>query len=199
MTLKVNEHTLIPRPETECVVEYALAHIPTDAKPHIADLGTGSGAIALAIGRERINSTIVATDISDAALAIARHNRDRQALANISFIHSNWFQNLTDESFDVIISNPPYVASNDAHLLSGDVRFEPIQALQAGIDGMDCLHSIIVTARDYLSNGGQLVLEHGYDQGQQVQQLLSENGYHGINTIHDLSGHHRGSAAIWQH
>ena len=199
MPLEVNEHTLIPRPETECLVEKALECIADDASMMIADLGTGTGAIALAIARERPHCKIIATDNNTETLAIARRNINAQSLNNICLIKSDWFEQLADYRFDFIISNPPYIAEGDPHLHTGDVRFEPGRALSAGPDGMAVLNRIIVNAGSYLVRNGYLLLEHGYQQGEKVETFMQQSGYNCIDKVMDLAGHHRGTIARWPH
>ncbi|MCG8324984.1 MAG: peptide chain release factor N(5)-glutamine methyltransferase [Thiotrichales bacterium] len=199
MQLRVNRHTLIPRPETECLVEKILGSIDPAACLTIADLGTGTGAIALALAKERPECRIIATDIDDAALAIARYNIETQAVSNIKLLKSDWFESLHGYRFDIIISNPPYVRDADPHLQTGDVRFEPRLALAAGVDGLDKVRIIIERAPDYLIKGGRLFLEHGHDQGRDIVSLIQARHYAGIEVIRDLNGHHRGSMASWTH
>lgn len=175
--LQVTPATLIPRPETEHLVELALQLIPTDTRWQIADLGTGSGAIALAIAKHRPMTKIIATDFSHEALAVARENAAQLGLTNVEFQHSHWLQELGDQRFNLIVSNPPYVADDDPHLQQGDLRFEPHTALRAGLKGLDDIRQIINSAPDYLKTGGSLMLEHGYDQGKAVEQLLKTRGF----------------------
>lgn len=198
LALKVNSGILIPRPDTECLVAAALAHIPVRESLRIADLGTGSGAIALAIASERPRCHIVATDIDAATLATAEHNRDRHDLDNVELIASDWFTNLGGHVFHVIISNPPYIPDADPHLDQGDVRFEPRLALAGGADGLDMIRTIIDGAPDHLCPGGYLFLEHGFDQGDTVKALLRQRGFSSIECFDDLAGHHRGTGAQWQ-
>ncbi len=198
LALKVNNGILIPRPDTECLVAAALAHIPVRESLRIADLGTGSGAIALAIASERPRCHIVATDIDAATLATAEHNRDRHDLDNVELIASDWFTNLGGYVFHVIISNPPYIPDADPHLDQGDVRFEPRLALAGGADGLDMIRTIIDGAPDHLCPGGYLFLEHGFDQGDTVKALLRQRGFSSIECFDDLAGHHRGTGAQWQ-
>ena len=182
---------LIPRPETELLVEQALAHIPEDAEWTVADLGTGSGAIALAIATERPHCRLIATDNSAAALAVARANATRLGIANVEFRHGEWLKPLAGMRFDVIVSNPPYVRANDPHLTQGDVRFEPESALVAGADGLDAIRRIAADAVSYLRPGGWLLLEHGYDQAQSVRALLESHGYDMVASCRDTAGHER--------
>ncbi len=191
LELQVTADTLIPRPETELLVETALASIPTDQPWQIADLGTGSGAIALAIASERPETTLIATDRSEAALEMARANRDRLQLDNVTFHHGSWFEPLGEARFELILSNPPYIAEADPHLDRGDVRFEPDSALTAGEQGLNDLRAIITDAPTHLKPGGQLMVEHGYDQGNAVRSLFQQQGYDEVTTLRDLGGQER--------
>jgi release factor glutamine methyltransferase len=192
LTLQVTADTLIPRPETERLVELALERIPLQTRCRIADLGTGTGAIALALAKERPNSLIIATDQSAAALAVARDNARRNQLANVQFRQGSWLEALQQETgFDVIVSNPPYIKVHDPHLQQGDVRFEPATALLAGHTGLDDLQHIIQAVLAYLEPGGWLLLEHGYDQREAVEQLLQQAGYEQITDYTDLAGQPR--------
>jgi release factor glutamine methyltransferase len=191
LPLAVTPDTLIPRPETETLVALALERIPAAAPARIADLGTGSGAIALAIASERPGCRLVATDASAAALAVARRNAVRLGIDNIHFLAGDWFEPLLDTAFDVIVSNPPYIPETAPHLSQGDVRFEPRQALASGPDGMNDLARIAHGALERLRTGGWLLLEHGYDQGEQAVRLLESAGFHTIADHTDGSGHCR--------
>ncbi len=192
LTLQVSADTLIPRPETERLVELALARIPPQAPWRIADLGTGTGAIALALAKERPHGLIIATDRSAAALTVARDNARTNQLANIQFRQGDWFEALQDETgFELIVSNPPYIKETDPHLQQGDVRFEPAGALKAGPAGLDDLQHIIQGALAHLVPGGWLLLEHGYDQGDAVLQLLKQAGYEQVTDYRDLAGQPR--------
>lgn len=188
LPLAVTPDTLIPRPETETLVEQALGKLPRDTPLRVADLGTGSGAIALAIATERPRCEIIATDISESALTVARRNAERLGLGNVRFIAGDWCESLPAGRFDVILSNPPYVAERDPHLDSGDVRFDPRQALVAGPEGMDALRQIARCANDHLRRDGWLIVEHGYDQGGKVMQLLQAEGYSEVSIHNDDSG-----------
>lgn len=194
MELSVTPATLIPRPETELLVEKALEHIPRDAEWTIADLGTGSGAIALAIAKERPRCHVVATDNSPAALEVARSNAEKFGLANIEFRASDWFTPLAGASFDMIVSNPPYIRAGDPHLKQGDVRFEPATALVSGADGLDAIRQIARHAREFLRPGGWLLFEHGWDQAADVGELLPQHGYRDMVCHQDLAGHARVAA-----
>jgi release factor glutamine methyltransferase len=185
--LCVTPDVLIPRPETELLVELALERVATAFPARVLELGTGSGAIAVALARERPDLTVVATDISEAALAVARRNA-RDHGAAIAFVKSDWFGVLEPERFDLIVSNPPYVAASDAHLERGDVRFEPRLALVGGEDGLTCIRAIAARAQRRLRPGGWLLLEHGYDQGDRCIGLLREFGYSDVEDFEDLAG-----------
>jgi release factor glutamine methyltransferase len=188
LPLRVTPATLIPRPETEKLVELALQRIPADADACIADLGTGSGAIALAIARERPRCRIIATDISQDALAVAAANAERLGLANVQFSAGDWCTALPAMPFDLIVSNPPYIAEDDIHLTRGDVRFEPRDALASGLQGMDALQHIARCAIAWLRPHGWLLLEHGHDQAQPSSRLLSASGYEEVCDYPDDAG-----------
>lgn len=188
MEFHITPDVLIPRPETELLVEQALHCIPENEAWTIADLGTGSGAIALAIARERPCCRVLATDISPAALAVARANARQLAIASIEFRSGAWLAPLDGEMFDLIVSNPPYVAENDPHLTAGDLRFEPHGALVSGADGLDAIRRIAADARRCLKPGGWLLLEHGSDQRAAVRELLIVHGYRSIRQHVDLAG-----------
>ena len=192
LSLQVTADTLIPRPETERLVELALQRIPTQASWQIADLGTGSGAIALALAKERPTCRIIAGDKSTAALKVAKENARLNQIDNVDFQQSDWLADIKTESlFDMIVSNPPYIKDDDPHLQQGDVRFESASALQAGADGLDDLQRIIQEALTRLKPGGWLMLEHGYDQEAAVTRLLQQAGYDHINDYPDLAGQPR--------
>ncbi len=191
LRLRVTPATLIPRADTETLVEQVLARIPPTARWQIADLGTGSGAIALAIARERPACTIVATDHSAAALEVARDNAGRNAIANVEFRNGSWFAPLAGERFDLIVSNPPYIAAGDPHLHRGDLPYEPATALASGTDGLDAIGHIVAGAAHHLHPGGWLLLEHGYDQGAAVRELLNRAGFSAVVTERDPGGNER--------
>ena len=196
-TLKVSPATLIPRPETEHLVELALQRIPDNALWQLADLGTGSGAIALALASERRHCYVTASDASTEALAVAQENASTLALQNIYFMQGSWFAPLRQQQFQVIVSNPPYVAQHDPHLQRGDVRFEPVLALSSGHDGLDALRHIIKTSPAHLTPGGWLLLEHGFDQGDAVTHLLRQQGFKSVQGYADYAGHERVSCGQW--
>ncbi len=197
LALRMTQDVLIPRPETELLVELALERLPLGAPARVLELGTGSGAIAIALATERPGLGIVATDVSEAALALARRNA-RDHGAEIVFIHSDWFDALGPEPFDLIASNPPYVAAGDAHLERGDVRFEPRLALVGGEDGLACIREIAAGAQNRLRPGGWLLMEHGYDQGDRCVELLGALGYAAVTDFHDLAGWPRACAGVWR-
>ncbi len=188
LTLHVTPDTLIPRPETEHLVEAALARIPNEANWPIADLGTGSGAIALAIASERPRCQIIATDSSHAALRVAQENAQTLGLANVRFITSHWYESLGSEPLAMICSNPPYIAADDIHLQQGDLRFEPHNALQSTDRGLADLTKIIQGAPQHLTPGGWLILEHGYNQAEAVRGQLKQTGFIEVETIQDYAG-----------
>lgn len=188
LDLTVTSAVLVPRPETELLVELALGLIPADADWRVADLGTGSGAIALALAAERPRLAVTATDTDPGALAVAEANAERLGL-NIEFRRGDWFEALAGERFDLLISNPPYVAENDPHL--DDLAYEPRGALTAGEEGLDALRIIAAGAGDYLRSAGRLLLEHGADQGAAVRNLLENAGFEAVKTHPDLAGRER--------
>jgi release factor glutamine methyltransferase len=190
LVLKVSPDTLIPRPETEQLVEQTLTHIAAQQGMQVADLGTGSGAIALAIAHERPNCGITAVDSSASALKIAKANAARLNIGNIHFHHGDWLQGLP-ATFDIIVSNPPYIRPDDPHLQQGDLLYEPATALVATDNGMAAINRICHQAREHLKPGGWLLLEHGYDQRQAVIKRLQQEGYSDIQAFKDLSGNDR--------
>lgn len=190
LDLKVTADTLIPRPETELLVEAALERLPR-TPCRVADLGTGSGAIALAIASECPACEVVAVERSEAALVVAQENAQSHHIENVTFYWGSWFEPLVGQRFAMIISNPPYICVDDPHLGKGDVRFEPITALASGVDGLDDIRLIISGAADHLNPGGWLLLEHGYDQGEAVCGLLRQGGFDAVELLADLQGHGR--------
>ena len=194
--LCVTPDVLIPRHETELLVELALERVAATSPARVLELGTGSGAIAIALSRARPDLAIVATDISEAALAVARRNALDHGAA-IEFLRSDWFEALGPEHFDLIVSNSPYVAASDAHLERGDVRFEPRLALVGGEDGLACIRTIAARAQSRLRPGGWLILEHGYDQKEPCVELLLGLGYVEVEDFKDLAGLQRACAGRW--
>ena len=196
LDLDVASHTLIPRPDTELLVETALALLP--ATPlQVLDLGTGTGAIALALACERPAWQVTGVDRVPEAVALAQGNGTRLQLANARFAESCWFSALAGQRFQLIVSNPPYIAAADPHLSQGDVRFEPSSALVAGIDGLDDIRLIIEQAPEHLLAGGWLLLEHGFDQAEAVRELLAQRGFAAVDSRRDLGGHQRISLGQW--
>lgn len=190
LDLEVAPATLIPRPDTELLVETALALLP--AMPaEVLDLGTGTGAIALALAAERPAWRLTGVDRLGEAVALAERNRRRLGLGNVAFLQSDWFAELDGRCFELIAGNPPYIAANDPHLALGDVRFEPASALVAGIDGLDDIRRIVAEAPGYLQAGGWLLLEHGFEQAGAVRELLVARGFVGVHSRRDLGGHER--------
>lgn len=188
LEFKVSADVLIPRADTETLVEAALALIPPQQPCRVLDLGTGSGAIAIAIAHQRPQASITAVDASPAALDIAAENAHSLATGNIRLLHSHWFSAVENETFDVIVSNPPYIAAQDPHLQQGDLRFEPPGALASGQDGMDDIRHIVQAAPRHLPPGGWLVLEHGYDQAAAVRGLLTAAGFKQVHSRQDIAG-----------
>ena len=186
LDFKVTPATLIPRPDTELLVELALQRIPRGGC--VLDMGTGSGAIALSIAHVRSDVAVVAVDASVAALAVATENARRLRTNNVRLLQSDWFSAFADERFDVIVSNPPYIEADDPHLSQGDVRFEPREALVSGSDGLDDIRRIISFGKDHLTSGGWLMLEHGYDQAERVRQLMHQAGFLDVSSLRDLAG-----------
>ncbi len=197
LDLQVNTATLIPRPETELLVEQALARLPADDMQRVADLGTGSGAVALSIASERPLATVMATDVLGPALAVAVKNAQAHGLENVWFRRGNWFAALGADRFDMIVSNPPYIAANDPHLQQGDLRFEPPPALASGEDGLDAIREIIAGAPEHLVPGGWLLLEHGWDQGEAIRALLVQAGFEQAETVQDLEQRDRVTLGRW--
>lgn len=198
LDLAVTADTLIPRPETERLVELALERLP-GGPCRVADLGTGSGAIALAIASERLQAQVMGTDVSAPALAIARLNGASHALANVQFREGSWLTPLAGERFDLIASNPPYIAEGDWHLDEGDLRHEPSMALSSGGDGLDAIREIVAGAPRHLYDGGWLLLEHGWEQGAAIRDLLAAAGFSEIATEKDLEERDRVTLGRWRH
>lgn len=196
LTLRVDPSTLIPRPETETLVEWAL-ELPLPDDSAALDLGTGTGAIALALASERPRWRLVGADASEAAVELARGNAAANDLERVEFLRSDWFAGIPRRTFQLIVSNPPYVASSDPHLSEGDLRFEPHAALVAGAQGLADLAHIIDRAPAYLDGGAWLLLEHGYDQGQAVRDRMAARGYTAVETRRDLGGQERITGGRW--
>ena len=206
LELAVTPDVLIPRPETELLVDLVLERVaPASAprvadhrsgrasRPEVLDLATGSGAVAIAIAKHAPDAQVSASDVSTAALAIARSNAARHE-AEVRFVESDWFDALAGMQFDAIVSNPPYIAEVDPHLGEGDLRFEPRQALVAGVDGLEAIRRIVAESRTHLRSGGWLVFEHGYDQAARCRALLADAGYVGVASYRDLAGIERVTA-----
>ncbi|QHM70813.1 peptide chain release factor N(5)-glutamine methyltransferase [Mixta intestinalis] len=190
LPLAVSPVTLIPRPDTEILVEQALARLPAEAVD-ILDLGTGSGAIALALASERPDCRLLGVDRVAEAVALAQHNACRLGLANVAFLQSDWFSAVGERRFAMIVSNPPYIDAEDRHLQQGDVRFEPLSALVAAEQGLADIRHIAQAARHYLLAGGWLMLEHGWQQGEAVRDILAAHDYQAVTTCQDYAGHDR--------
>jgi len=197
LELEVTPATLIPRPETELLVELALERLTRDAAAGVADLGTGSGAIALAIASECPQAQVLATDASADALAVARRNAQRLGVGNLRFAQGDWLAPLAGQRFALIVSNPPYIEAADPHLAQGDLRFEPASALASGADGLDDIRRIVAGAPGHLDADGWLLFEHGWNQGAAARALLREAGYVQVFTAQDLEARDRVSGGRW--
>ncbi len=190
LPLRVSPATLIPRPDTECLVEHALTCLPS--RPcHILDLGTGTGAIALALASERPDCQVMALDVVPEAVALARSNAEHLGITNIKVLHSHWFNALDAQRFALIVSNPPYIDGDDPHLSQGDVRFEPKSALVADNHGLADIEILVSRARDFLEPNGWLILEHGWQQGSEVRQLFLNAGFREVSTGKDYGDNER--------
>jgi release factor glutamine methyltransferase len=198
LDLAVTPATLIPRPDTETLVEAAFQKIPGNASYTVLDLGTGTGAVALAIASQRPLIQVTAVDESDAALQVAAANAARLGLNNVRSLRSDWFSALGNDRFHLIVSNPPYIADSDPHLRQGDLRFEPLTALASGADGLDDIRSIIDGAPKHLKPGGWLMLEHGYDQAHDTRGLFKQAGFSEVGSVRDLAGIERVTLGQWQ-
>lgn len=196
LPLYVSAATLIPRPDTECLVEQALARLPT-AACSILDLGTGTGAIALALATERPDCTVTAVDVMPDAVTLAQRNVERLGLGNVTVLQSSWFTALENRLFALIVSNPPYIDEHDPHLAQGDVRFEPLTALVAANEGLADLDHIVTTSRQHLLPGGWLLVEHGWTQGNAVRALFTNAGYRAVATCRDYGGNERLTLGQW--
>ncbi|OCA52326.1 peptide chain release factor N(5)-glutamine methyltransferase [Photorhabdus namnaonensis] len=197
LPLNVSPATLIPRPDTECLVEKALERL-SSTPCRILDLGTGTGAIALAIASERPDCRITGVDINPDAVMLAQGNAEKLKIQNVDFWVSDWFSSLNNQQFGMIVSNPPYIDETDPHLSQGDVRFEPDSALIAAKQGIADLNTIIDLSRHFLSPGGWLLLEHGWKQGNVVRSLFSESGYQQVATFQDYGGNERITLGQWK-
>lgn len=186
LKLVINRDVLIPRPETEMLVEWGLRHLDKNAHLHVADLGTGSGAVALALALERPGFVVHATDRSEKALRVARMNAEIYELSNVHFYRGEWCKALPKNNYAAIFGNPPYIAKGDDHLNA--LKYEPREALISGPEGLDAIRAIIVEAPNYLAQGGYLILEHGFDQSEKITQLLQKSGYREVRDYSDLSG-----------
>jgi release factor glutamine methyltransferase len=195
LNLRVSPDVLVPRPETELLVEWSLLLIAELDRPVIADLGTGSGALALALATERPDAIVDATDVSAAALVIAQGNAERLGLQRVRFQRGHWLEPLADQAYDLIVSNPPYIAADDAHLQA--LQHEPMLALSDGADGLDALREIIATASAHLRRNGWLMVEHGYDQAAAVRSLFAQAGFSAVETRPDMGGQERATAGCW--
>lgn len=193
LPLKVTPDTLIPRPETEHLVELALARLPAHTAATVLDLGTGSGALALAIAHERPGAQVTAVDRSTAALAVAHENAQRHGLERVELLQSDWYSGLSGRRFALIVANPPYIGHDEPEPNAGDARFEPRTALLAAKTGLADLETVIAGAPGHLEPGGWLLVEHGYRQGEAVRRLFEASGFHAVETVRDLAGHERAS------
>lgn len=192
MDLLVSSDVLIPRPETEILIETAIALFSSEEHCHVLDLGSGSGAIALAIAKERTCWDVMGVDRSEKAVVIAKNNQQRLQIFNVDFLKSDWFAAISEERlFNLIVSNPPYIPQNDPHLKQGDVRFEPKESLISGVDGLDAVRFIAANAARYLKSSGYLIFEHGYDQKASVKSILQQNHFVSIQSKKDLAGKDR--------
>ncbi|TDQ38978.1 peptide chain release factor N(5)-glutamine methyltransferase [Thiopseudomonas denitrificans] len=199
LDLQVSPNTLIPRPETELLVETTLQLGSAGSSLRVLDLGTGTGAIALALASERPRWQVTGVDRVPEAVQLARHNALGCGLGGVRFLDSDWFAALNGEHFDLIISNPPYIALDDPHLEQGDVRFEPMSALVSGRDGLDDIRRILADAGQHLHESGWLLLEHGWQQAAAVRDLMRHAGFTGVRSVCDLAGHERITLGQWQH
>ena len=197
LKLKVTRDVLIPRPETELLVEWALELASRYDLESMLDLGTGSGAIALAVKQDAPHLAVTASDVSESALRVARENAEDLGLP-VEFVESSWFDALEQRRWALIASNPPYVAADDAHLKKGDLRFEPSTALTDGGDGLSSIREIASNAPNHLEAGGWLLIEHGYDQASDVRSILELNGFSKVSLRNDLAGRPRVTGGCWQ-
>ncbi|MCF6202381.1 MAG: peptide chain release factor N(5)-glutamine methyltransferase [Methylococcaceae bacterium] len=195
---KVNNQVLIPRPDTELLIELSLRILADAQKTSLLDLGTGSGIVGITLAAERPNIDVIATDLSVQALTIAKENAATHQIKNIHFIQSNWFAQIPGLNFDLIVSNPPYIANNDPHLSQGDIRFEPKSALTSDEQGLSDIKKISAQAHNFLTHNGTLAIEHGFDQQKAVQTIFKSFNYHNIKTHSDLSGNPRVTTGQWK-
>lgn len=198
LELSVSDATLIPRADTECLVEWILDNVPQDLSIQypdtpfqLVDLGTGTGAIALAIASERPKWRCLGLDVQADAVTLAQSNAEKLGFTNVEFIESNWFSAVSDQKFPLIVSNPPYICDEDPHLSQGDVRFEPLSALTSGADGLNDIRKILKQMRSYLLPDGVLLMEHGYHQGQEVRSLFLDAGLSKVETLQDYGNRDR--------
>ncbi|MFP2562622.1 peptide chain release factor N(5)-glutamine methyltransferase [Enterobacter ludwigii] len=196
LPLYVSPATLIPRPDTECLVEQALSRLPAQAC-RILDLGTGTGAIALALASERPDCEVTAVDVMPDAVALAQRNVARLGFPNVTVLQSSWFSSLDNRTFGMIVSNPPYIDEHDPHLTQGDVRFEPLTALVAANEGLADIVHIVTTSRQHLLPGGWLLVEHGWTQGDAVRDVFIAAGYRAVETCRDYGGNDRLTLGQW--
>ena len=196
LKLKVTRDVLIPRPETELLVEWALELASYYHLESMLDLGTGSGAIALAVQHDLPHLSVTGSDVSESALRLAQENAEFLGLP-VGFVESSWFDVLEHRRWDLIVSNPPYLAADDTHLQEGDLRFEPNTALTDGRDGLSSIREIASNAPDHLEAGGWLLIEHGYDQAADVRSILELNGFSKVSLRHDLAGRPRVTGGCW--
>ena len=196
LPLYVSPATLIPRPDTECLVEQALSRLPAQAC-RILDLGTGTGAIALALASERPDCEVTAVDVMPDAVALAQRNVARLGFPNVTVLQSSWFSALDNRTFGMIVSNPPYIDEHDPHLTQGDVRFEPLTALVAANEGLADIVHIVTTSRQQLHPGGWLLVEHGWTQGDAVRDVFIAAGYRAVETCRDYGGNDRLTLGQW--
>lgn len=197
LDLAVTPATLIPRPDTETLVEAALQKTPGNSPCTVLDLGTGTGAVALAIASQRPTAQVTAVEKSEAALRVASSNAAHLGLDNVRYLRSDWFSALDNETFNIIVSNPPYIATDDPHLRQGDLRFEPLTALASGHDGLEAIRVIIDQAPGHLQPDGWLMLEHGHDQAHAVRGLMQQTGFEQVSSIRDLPGIERVTLGQW--
>ena len=194
MDFMVDESTLIPRPETETLIEYVLEKHSHRSTLKLLDMGTGTGAIAIVLAKENPGWQVHACDLSSRAIQLAERNREKHGIDNLNLIQSDWFSDIDDTDYDIIISNPPYIDADDPHLSEGDVRFEPASALISANQGMKDIEHLCSHAKDHLKNESWLIVEHGYDQAERVADCFTRNGYREITQQQDLSGHTRMTA-----